>query len=69
MGGIYGKWGEVHAGFWSGNLSEIDHLICPSIQGMIILKLICKNWDWAMDCFDMYRDRDKWRNEPSGSKK
>ena len=40
---MYG--GEVHAGFWWGNLRERDHLEDPGIGGRRILKWIFKNWD------------------------
>jgi len=32
--------GEVHTGFWCGNLRERDDLEDPGIDGRIILKLI-----------------------------
>ena len=40
MGGAcstYGRRGEVHAGFWCGNLRERDHLEDPGVDGRIIL--------------------------------
>jgi hypothetical protein len=37
--------GEVHTGFWWGDLRERDHLKDPGIDGRIILKLISKKWD------------------------
>jgi len=30
--------GEVHTGFWWGNLRERDHLEDPGVDGRIILK-------------------------------
>jgi hypothetical protein len=36
--------GEVHMGFWWGNLRERDHLDKPGVDGRIILKWI-KMWD------------------------
>jgi hypothetical protein len=41
---VWGR-GEVHAGFWLGNLSERDHLEYSSIDGRIIVKLIFWKWD------------------------
>ena len=35
--------GEVHTGFWCGNLKERDHLKDLDLDGRIILKWIFKN--------------------------
>jgi hypothetical protein len=37
--------GEVHTGFWWGDLREGDHLEDPGVDERIILKLIFKKWD------------------------
>jgi hypothetical protein len=37
--------GEVHTGFWWGDLMEGDHLEGPGIDGRMILKWIFKKWD------------------------
>jgi hypothetical protein len=37
--------GEVHTGFWWGNLRERDHLEDPGVDGRIILKLIFERLD------------------------
>ena len=38
--------GEVHTGFWWGNLMERDHLEeDPGVDGRIILRWIFRNWD------------------------
>jgi hypothetical protein len=37
--------GEVHTGFWWGNLRERYHLEDPGIDGRIIFKWIFKKWD------------------------
>jgi hypothetical protein len=53
--------GEVHTGFWWGDLREAEHLKEPGVDGMIILKLIFKTWNGGMDWIDMAQDRDRWR--------
>jgi hypothetical protein len=53
--------GEVHTGFWWGDLREGDHLEDPGVNERIILKLIFKMWDGGMDWIDMAQDRDRWR--------
>jgi hypothetical protein len=37
--------GQVHTGFWSGDLRGIDHLKDQGVDGRIILKRIFKTWD------------------------
>jgi hypothetical protein len=37
--------GEVHTGFWWGDLREGNHLEDPGVDERIILKWIFKKWD------------------------
>jgi len=36
--------GEVHAGFWWGNMRERDHLEDPGVDGRIILRWVFQKW-------------------------
>jgi hypothetical protein len=66
MGGAcstYGAEGEVHTGFWWGNLKERDHLEDPGVDGRIMLRSFFRKWDGGggMDWIDLAQDRDRWR--------
>jgi hypothetical protein len=40
--------GEVHTGFWWGNLMERNHLEDLGVDGRIILKHIFRKWDGVL---------------------
>jgi hypothetical protein len=51
--------GEVHTGFWWGNLTVRDNLEDKGIDEKIIFKWISRiSWD-STDCTDLAQDRDK----------
>jgi hypothetical protein len=50
--------GEVHTGFWWGDLRTGDHLEDPGIDGRIIFKWILKKWDGGADWIHLTQDRD-----------
>jgi hypothetical protein len=44
---VWTEWwrGELHTGFWWGNLKERAHLEDLGVDARIILKFILKKWD------------------------
>ena len=53
--------GEMHTGFWWGNMRERDHLENSGIVGRIILKWIFSKFSvggGGLDRFDQAEDRD-----------
>jgi len=63
------KTGQVHTGFWCGNLREIDHLQDLDVDMRIILKHTFKKSDGGgMDWIDMDQNRDRWRALVNGTK-
>jgi hypothetical protein len=57
---VWGR-GEVHTGFWWGNLREIEKLEVSGIDGRIILRSVFRNWDGGMDWIDLAQDWDRRR--------
>ena len=53
--------GEVHRGFWWGNLRERDHLEVQDLDWRIILRWIFRKWVGGMDWIVLAQDRDRWR--------
>jgi hypothetical protein len=53
--------GEVHTGFWWGDLRERDYLEGLSVDRNIMLTWIIKKWDGSMDWIDVAQDRHRWR--------
>jgi hypothetical protein len=54
--------GEVHIGFWLGDLSERDHLEDPCIHKRIILKWVFREMGLkVVEEIVVAQDRDRWR--------
>ena len=53
--------GEVHKGFWCGDLREKDLLEVQGVDGMIILHLIFKRSYGGVDWIDVAQGRDQLR--------
>jgi hypothetical protein len=51
--------GEVHTGFWWGNLRERDHVEDPGVDRKIIRRWLFKKWDWVMEWIDLAQERDR----------
>jgi hypothetical protein len=54
---VRGK-GEVHTGFWWGDLKEREQLGDPGVDGRI-LTWIFEKWDGGMDWIELAHDRDR----------
>ena len=61
--GMYHVWGgEVHTGFWWGNLRERNHLEDPGVDGRNSIKMDLQEVGLGgMDWIDLAQDRDRWR--------
>ena len=72
---MYGARGEVHTGFWWGNMRERDHLGDPGVDGRIVLKQFFGSgtWGYGLDRagsgYGQVAGTCKYGNEPSGSVK
>ena len=53
--------GDVHAGFWWGNLREREHLKDLGVSGSVILRWTFRKWDGDKNRIDMAQDRNSWR--------
>jgi len=54
--------GDMHKGFWLGNLRERDHLEDKGVDGRIILRMDLQEVGWGgMDWIDLAQDRDRWQ--------
>ena len=54
--------GEVHTGFWWGDIKDRGHLEDEGVDRKVILKWIFKKSDVGMDLVDLVQDRGRWRN-------
>jgi hypothetical protein len=58
---VYEVRGEVHTGFWWGNLRKREHLEDPGVNGRKILRRIFRKLVGGMGWIDLAQDRDRWR--------
>jgi hypothetical protein len=61
---MYHVWGrgEVHAGFWWGDLRKGDHVKDSGLDGGIILKWIFERLVGGVDWIDLDQDMDRLRS-------
>jgi hypothetical protein len=48
--------GEVHTGFWWGDLTEREHLEDPGVDGTITLQCIYRKRDGGMEWIDLVQN-------------
>jgi hypothetical protein len=54
--------GEMHTGFWWGNLRERDHVERPRCRWEYNIKMALQDVGCeGMDGIDLTQDRDRWR--------
>ena len=56
---MYGGKGDVHTGFWWGNVRGRDHLEDLCLDRKKILKRKFKKWDGSVDSIGVVQDREK----------
>jgi hypothetical protein len=61
MSHVWGT-GEVHTGFWCGDLRERDHLEDPGVDGENNIKMYLQEVGWGgIDWIDLAQDTVRWR--------
>ena len=59
--GTYGGKGEMHTGFWWGNLNQRDKLEDLGVDGRKMIKMDLKERRWQIvDWINMVQDKQKW---------
>ena len=53
--------GELHTGFWLGDLRKRRYLEDLGTGGRIIIKCVFKKCDGGKDRIDLAQNRDRWR--------
>ena len=56
---MYGGKGDVHTGFWWGNVRGRDHLEDLCLDRKKILERKFKKWDGSVDSIGVVQDREK----------
>ena len=53
--------GEMHAGFWLGDLRKTNQLENLGVDGRIILKCMFEELNDIKDWIDLAQERNRWR--------